>query len=484
MSMSIWRAACADQASCRSPIRRSLVAAAFLASAGGPVFADDISDIKEQMRILSEHLNQLEQKQQQREAAPPPQPVNQAQISQGGGLLKPFTIPGTDTTIRFGGYVKGDGIYDTKASTGDQTMVSAIPLKGTAAAERSGNTRLHARQSRVNLETNTPTSYGNLKTFVEGDFFGDGTTANEIKTNSSNFHLRHAYGELGPFLAGQTWSNFIDPDTYVETIDFSGAAGLTFIRQAQFRYTYTFIPGTTWSAAAENPQSDFFANPAAAGNNNANNTNAVGSTNSNAKNNYPDLTSRFTTTNEWGKFTLAAVVRDIGADVGTGNLSSPFTPNPPPAALVGRTFHAWGYGLSHQGIFYTHLGKDQINYQINGGDGIGRYLFNGVGTGANFNALTGQAETQKAYGGYIGYRHWWADTLRSNVTYGFDRLSNDVAITGTGVNKRDEDYHVNLIWSPLERTNFGVEYIYGSREIEAGTKGYESRVQAAAQYLF
>ncbi|HEX9464141.1 MAG TPA: DcaP family trimeric outer membrane transporter [Alphaproteobacteria bacterium] len=459
-------------ASAFGALRRSFVAAAFLSGAGGPAIADEIGDIKEQMQVLSDHLRRLEERQQVQQAAPAAEPINDAQ--KGGGLLKPFTIPGTNTTLRVGGYVKGDGIYDTKASSGDQTTISALPLKGTPAAEREGVTRLHARQSRVNIETNTPTSYGNLKTFVEGDFFGDGTTGNELRTNSTNFHIRHAYGEFGPFLAGQTWSNFIDTDTYVETIDFSGAAGLTFLRQAQFRYTYTLLPGTTWSTAVENPESDFIANPAAAGNNNAVNTNSVGATTGNNKDKIPDFTTRFTTLNEWGKFTLAGMVRDIGVDVSSTSGT----------VFTGRRGHATGWGLSHQGIIYTHFGKDQINYQISGGDGIGRYLFNAVGTGANFNAATGFIETQTAWGGYIGYRHWWTDTLRTNLTYGFDRLSNDVAITGTAVNKRDSDYHVNLIWSPFERTNFGAEYIYGSRETVDGNKGYESRVQVAAQYLF
>lgn len=473
MFLSISHHTRADGSSFARAFRRSLAAATCLAGVAAPAFADDISDIKEQMRTLQEHLQQLEQKQQrqQENAKISAEPINEAQ--KGGTLLKPFTIPGTDTTIRIGGYVKGDGIYDAKASSGDQTAVSALPLKNTTAADREGVTRFHARQSRFNIDTSTPTPLGNLHTFIEGDFFGNDATSNELKTNASTFHLRHAYGELGPFLAGQTWSNFIDTDTYVETLDFSGPAGQTFIRQGQFRYTYTFKPGTTLSAAVENPESDFTATPAADSNNNAVNGGNGGTTGNN-KDKYPDFTTRFTTTNEWGKFTLASVVRDIGVDVSS-------TSN---TAFTGRKADAFGYGLSAQGIIYTHFGKDQINYQINGGDGMGRYLLQGAGTGANFNAATGVLDTKKAYGAYIGYRHWWTDNLRTNLVYGFDHLTNDVAITGTQVTKSDHDYHVNLIWSPYERTNFGAEYIYGSREIVDGTRGYESRVQLSAQYLF
>ena len=60
-----------------------------------------------------------------------------------------------------------------------------------------------------------------------------------LVSNSSGFRLRHAYGKVGNFLAGQTWSTFMDANwvLYPSTVDFGGPAGATFIRQAQFRWT-------------------------------------------------------------------------------------------------------------------------------------------------------------------------------------------------------------------------------------------------------
>jgi hypothetical protein len=122
-----------NQRTALGTLRRSLIAGALLAAPCGPAIADDISDIKNQMRVLSDHLRDLEQRQQQQQAAPAPEPVNDAQKGEGG-LLKPFNIPGTNTQIKIGGYVKGDGIYDVKASSGDQTTLRALPLKGTPSA--------------------------------------------------------------------------------------------------------------------------------------------------------------------------------------------------------------------------------------------------------------------------------------------------------------------------------------------------------------
>jgi hypothetical protein len=39
-----------------------------------------------------------------------------------------------------------------------------------------------------------------------------------------------------------------------------------------------------------------------------------------------------------------------------------------------------------------------------------------------------------------------------------------------------------VIWSPVERTNFGLEY--ARREIEDGDAGTLNRLQASAQYFF
>ena len=49
-----------------------------------------------------------------------------------------------------------------------------------------------------------------LKTFVEIDFYGAEDEANEFVSNSYAPRLRHAYGSWGNWLAGQTWSTFMD----------------------------------------------------------------------------------------------------------------------------------------------------------------------------------------------------------------------------------------------------------------------------------
>jgi hypothetical protein len=70
---------------------------------------------------------------------------------------------------------------------------------------RDNNTFAGVRQSRLGVRSSTPTSLGDLKTTFEFELFGTGVDASQ-----TTFRLRHAYGELGAFGAGQTWSPFMD----------------------------------------------------------------------------------------------------------------------------------------------------------------------------------------------------------------------------------------------------------------------------------
>ena len=60
------------------------------------------------------------------------------------------------------------------------------------------------RQSRLGVKSSTPTAIGDLKTIFEFELFGTGVDAGQ-----TTFRLRHAWGELGAFGAGQTWSPFM-----------------------------------------------------------------------------------------------------------------------------------------------------------------------------------------------------------------------------------------------------------------------------------
>ena len=164
--------------------------------------AADIQVLRQQLEAMQKRLIELEAK-QAKTAEKVEDTHDRAVLSTGKGTGG-FVVPGTNTEFSIGGYVKADLIYDFDESLGDLFVPESI---STGDDDDTQRFRAHARQSRLNFKTKTPTSYGDLKTLLEGDFFGSG--GNEVFSNSASFRLRHAWAEIGNFGVGQFWTNFM-----------------------------------------------------------------------------------------------------------------------------------------------------------------------------------------------------------------------------------------------------------------------------------
>src|SRR5215467_3971153 len=115
--------------------------------------------------------------------------------SLGGSFPRSFLIPGTETSIRLGGFVDLTGLYflqgansgnpgTPSSNAGQNGNLNSIPLgqvfiPGAGSVAQSAN---HSRgngvfmfspqQSRINIETRTPTAWGESRTFFEFDWSG------------------------------------------------------------------------------------------------------------------------------------------------------------------------------------------------------------------------------------------------------------------------------------------------------------------------
>src|SRR5512139_2053866 len=87
------------------------------------------------------------------------------------------------------------------------------------------------RQTRFGVKTSSPTALGELKTQFEFELFGVGVDAGQ-----TTIRLRHAWGELGAFGAGQTWSPFMDPDVFPNQLEYWGPTGMPLFRNVQVRW--------------------------------------------------------------------------------------------------------------------------------------------------------------------------------------------------------------------------------------------------------
>lgn len=372
-----------------------------------------------------------------------------------GRKPRTFRVPGTDIDARIYGFAKADFISRVNGQTSgaeDLFATNAIVVKGGALRGTDARNRVHARESRLGFEFGRPTNYGDFKAVIEADFFGVG--GNQILSNSDTYRLRHAYGEIGPLLAGQFWSTVMDPNAIPNTLDFQGSAGYTFIRQAQFRYTHKFEGGHSLAFAVENPESRVL---------NIGATTAVSA----RDNNIPDFVLRGRTEQAWGTLQAALLVRNISGGTGRG-------------------FETAVGGSVHGRINVPFLGpKDNIVFQGIYGRGIGRYIQDVAGGSADavINPATGRVELLTSYGGYIGFQHFWLDNLRSTIL--FSATNVETRAFQPNASYRGAYYSAaNLIWSPVPEVDLGMEVQWGQRINRDGNRGEALRVQSSAKYSF
>ncbi|MCP4009900.1 MAG: hypothetical protein GY726_10355, partial [Proteobacteria bacterium] len=95
-------------------------------------------------------------------------------VAPTAALAIEFQVPGSETTLNVGGYVKLDVIYND-VSVGDDRQENieyspgSVPLNDTTDGEENELT-FNARESRMWIKTTTPTDMGPLKTHFEADF--------------------------------------------------------------------------------------------------------------------------------------------------------------------------------------------------------------------------------------------------------------------------------------------------------------------------
>src|SRR5262249_46509667 len=139
----------------------------------------------------------------------------------GGSFPRSFLIPGTDTSIRLGGFVDITGLYflnganngnpgTPTSNSGQNGNLPALPRNGpilvpglapqpsTATHSRgNGVFEYSPQQSRINIETRTPTAWGESRTFFEFDWSGCNNfscqTLQQAGGNSLVPRLRFAY---------------------------------------------------------------------------------------------------------------------------------------------------------------------------------------------------------------------------------------------------------------------------------------------------
>ncbi len=356
-----------------------------------------------------------------------------------------FVLPGTRTLLRLDGSIRSDFIYDPRiTSLGDSFIPSQIPIP---AQTGHGNFSASIRGSRIMADFRIPVGEENTaRTFIQLDFFGaNGATAPR---------LRHFYAQLDNILVGQTFTNFMDPDAFADSLDTQGANSGISVRLPQARYSFGLGGGASASVSVEVPSSsiDF----------------SIGGTPVTPTTPAPDGTIRFR--NEWehGHIQLAGVFRDLGVRLPNGTNESTF---------------GWGVNAT-SGV--QVFGRDNIVLGLAYGHGIARYVGDTGGLGLDAAPVSQTNLSLKAlplFSTYGSYQHYWNPSVRSNATVGFVQLQN-TAFQPANTYHNSIYSSVNLIWNPMGSLDLGAEFLYGRVEQKSGNSANDPRFQITGRYTF
>ncbi len=364
--------------------------------------------------------------------------VNWQAIAQGNEVLNEpppgwWQIPNTDIQAKIGGYVKLDIIHDfDPIGSPDFFDVSKIPTDGS----KGQTTHLHAKESRLHLDVRTPSKVGELRAYIEGDFYGSGGA----------FRLRHAFVEIGgKWLAGQWWSNFMDETVIPPTLDFEKPAAYAFARHAMLRYKHSLSPDAYLAIAIEEPSQ------------NAQSPDESGE----FRSPLPDLTVRYRVTKDWGHIQLSGFAAQLQYRFDAGGSDN--------LALVGAN-------LSGQ---INALQKDKFIYQVVYGPGVGRFR-GGISAGLDAN---GDIEAITDFGVTVGYQHYWNDNFSSLVVYNQGANENTAGQPENNISNMNY-MAANLLWHFAKNAFAGVEYLRGTREDIDNAKGTANRLQFSVKFSF
>jgi hypothetical protein len=301
------------------------------------------------------------------------------------------------------------------------------------------NTFAGVRQSRLGVKTTTPTSLGDLNTTFEFEMFGVG-----VDEGQTTIRLRHAYGELGAFGAGQTWSPFMDPDVFPNSLEYWGPTGMVFFRNVQARWM-PLRGDLSVIVALERPGASGDAGILA---------DRIELQNIRPRFPMPDVSGAFKWTRDWGYARVAGIYRLINWD----------------DVLVDRfelsgDAHGWGINLSSN---LKPTAEDTIRLQLAYGEGIQNYMNDSpvdVGIVPNLsNPITPILGEALPIVGVVAFLdHSWSDQFSSTIGYSWQDIDNSA---GQAPNAFNAGHYAlgNLLYYPVSNVMVGGEVQWGRRE--------------------
>lgn len=400
-----------------------------------------LEQLEQEMQQVKEQLHMLQSQTPRSDSVTPAPELHVIEETPKSPVEVPPADEARKSTLDLYGFVMLDSGYDFKTNDPDwfdvvrPTKLPSSP--GQFAPD--GKVYFGVRQTRFGVKTATDTALGKLKTQFEFELFGTGVDAGQ-----TTFRLRHAYGELGAFGAGQTWSPFMDPDVFPNTIEYWGPTGMVFFRNIQFRWMPIRSDSTRLTFAAERPGASADGGIY---------SDRIELQDVQPKFDLPDFSWQARFIRHWGYLQLAGIFRKI-TWVDT-NKSNPVN--------IGRNVLGWGINTSSN----VKLGQKSIaRLQVVYGEGIENYMNDAPidvalkDTGNPSRPIEGVPLPVLGVVSFLD--HNWSDRFSSSVGYSLENIENSNAETHS-------DFHQghyaigNLLFHPIPKVMMGGEFQFGRR---------------------
>jgi hypothetical protein len=407
----------------------------------------EVQQLKERLRLLEQTVEQMKAQIESMEDSPKTAAARDEKVA------TPATTPTTEakpqdtdkkgeSTFQVYGFAMLDAGYQFKQA--DPNWFDTVrPVKLPAFRDQfapNGNAYFSVRQTRFGVKSSTPTKYGELTTKFEFELFGTGVDAGQ-----TTFRLRHAYGELGHFGAGQNWSAFVDSDVFPNTNEYWGPNGIAWFRNVQFRWM-PLKGRNSITIALERPGASADLGRAA---------DRIELQGVKPRFALPDLTGNVRFDRHWGHFQAAGVVRHMKW---VDTVDDDFD--------LGGSATGAGIGLT-SGLNFGE--KDVGKFSFVYGHGIQNYMNDApvdVGIALTHSAnprtpIKGVALPVTAFMAYLD--HTWSKRFSSSIGYSMLNISNSDGQTADAF-RRGHYASGNFLFYPVDNVMIGSELIWGRRE--------------------
>jgi hypothetical protein len=314
------------------------------------------------------------------------------------------------------------------------------------------------RQTRFGVKSFVPTTAGPLKVTFEFELFGTGVDAGQ-----TTFRLRHAYGELGKFGAGQTWSPFMDIDVFPNSVEYWGPNGMVFYRNVQARYTPWSNGDSRLVFAIERP-----------GGGGDQGIYGIQLAGVSGRFPAPDISGHFRKAGAKGHIQIAGIYRRLNWDDANATSAQDLT----------GSANGWGINVSSN----IKLKRNVVRLQYVYGEGIQNYMNDAtsdVGVEASPSTPTqlivGKPLPMDGIVAFIDLN--WSEKFTSSVGYSRLDVNNTDGQGGTAF-KSGQYALGNILYYPTKGVMLGPEIQWGQREGKNGFTESDWKFQFSAKYNF